>query len=405
MKTILLYALSFFFFPIGINAQDTVFKTDGTKIEGSVTVQNKERNDIVSIENLKIDANQVDRILFENGSELISKELTYYNSKSKIEITKYAFLKQLLDGDAELYSYDGNDFSFALYVHNKYQVLQQIPSDANTEIVQTYRITLLVNLEECAPRPEIFKTNYSRNSLVNLVNNYNQCKNGDYEAIEESVEKFRVFYFGASVGLNHATNELLLPLIDRVDGEPSVIGRVDQEGVVSTSLAIGLFGQTNILNSKSFYLKLGINARKYDFSITSFDSNIEVENLETTELDFNLGVNFKPFSSKKISPEIGFGALYSTFIHNKNIYHNTSQYYPAIPNTYVGNSSLEYFLEASINYKVTSRLFLFAEGKYIFRTGNGMIDRNGGFYFEEDLYNNYTLSLGFSLEDIISGTF
>ncbi len=391
---------------LSLLAQDQIKMRDGTLIEGRVTYSTNNYNDLIKVNDQELDAEEIDRIIFGSGVELISEEISYYNTDENIEISKFVMLEIVLDGDAQLYSYKGSNFDFALKVNGKINALQQLPPNTETEQVQTYKIVLLVNLEQCAPRAEIFNTLYSRNSFINLVNSYNKCKNGDYQPYEMAEEKTRIFFTGFSVGLNHAMNDLLLPLADKVNGNPSLIGRVDQSGVSSNNLLLSFFVKRNILTSRLFYFRLGLNYRRYNFSITSFDSDVEVEDLKTNEIDFNFGLSLKPFITKKISPEISTGLLYSSFVHNKNIYHNVSQDYPAIPSNYIGNAGIDYFLELSIYYKLVSNVQLFFSGSYLFRTGEGMISRNGGiFYFDEDLYNNYTLSIGISLESIQSGIY
>ncbi len=398
MKTTLLYALIFFFFPIGINAQDTVFKTDGTKIEGSVTVQNKERNDIVSIENLKIDANQVDRILFENGSELISKELTYYNSKSKIEITKYALLEPILNGDAVLYAYDSKDFGFALLVHNSIHALQELPTDIDTES-QTYKVVLLINLQECAPRPDIFGAQYSLNSIASLVNTFNSCKNGNYEVIEKykTNPKFESSFFTLALGLNHASHSFKNRLRSS-DGFYLEEGTIDQKRATSNTLLFEFFIQNNLFNSHNIYLQTGFSINKLNFEITTIDGDLSADNVTANEINLNFGVNYKFVPNKLLSPELTAGAYFWDLMGQKNTYSELTDEYPVFETENTKNYGLGFYVQGALRYIISDKVTSLIGIKYLQKLDQNIftwsVDDRFRNVIDDSFKNNIIVSVG-----------
>ncbi len=404
MKTHLRISLIFtFILMISLNlyAQDQIIKRDGTVIEGKVSYSTNNYNDFIKVNNDEIDAKEVDRIIFGNGVELFSEKILYYNTNQNIEISKFALIELILDGDAQLYSYRGPNFDFALKVDGKISALQQLPPNTKTEQAQTYKVVLLVQLEECAPRSNIFQSRYDRKSLYGLVDRYNRCKRGEEIDPPIVITRTPSTKISFSLGVNHATHSIEARVNEFNNGALRQVGEIQQLHIPSNDLALDLFIHQPILNSENLFLQAGLGYRKFDFRVKTLDDRIHIDNLTQNEANIDLGINFKVLPNNKIVPEASLGVFYWVLINPKNLTSNAIGNIPVLSSESYKKSGLGLFYQLYLSYYTNDSWSFFLGLRQQIRMEDHIYTNEINETFLRRLYNdvlhlNFVLSFGAS---------
>jgi len=133
-----------------------------------------------------------------------------YSTKKAPQFNKETlYLKQLIEGDANLYFYeDGNVIRYFYNLDNK-DVEQLIFKEYQTKnneigVNNGFKQQLLINFKCDAIQFENIKTlQYKKNDLINIFIKYNQCKNTDFVYVKEN--KRNKFNLSIRPGVNFSS--------------------------------------------------------------------------------------------------------------------------------------------------------------------------------------------------------
>lgn len=145
-------------------------------------------------------------------------------------VKKTVFLKQLVEGEANLYSYQDNSNSRFFYSKNQGQIRPLTYKKykvSNTEVAENlaYKKELFDNLKcESITAQESRKLKYDNGSLVDYFTKYNECS-GDYSVTYESQTSKGSFHFAVKIGYFNTSLDIKKDVADsRIDGQSIDMG-------------------------------------------------------------------------------------------------------------------------------------------------------------------------------------
>lgn len=329
MKKILLtYLIMLAATTAALVAQDTVVLKSGEILNGQVSLQYAGRSDFAMLNGVKYLANDIDEINLEGGVSFYSREVTYYSRENKAESTKFAFLKKVLLGAVDLYSYNGRQFDIAISNGDEVRVLQNLPSMANTKDVFVYKVELVNAIGRCVDTKDIYDASLSLNKMTYLINLNNKCADDQYHPLVEAEEITKVKYVTgvyrttvSNVSYDNvqivAKDGLAIALVGQKYLDDRVSFREDQ----SKSSEVGFGLQGNIKASENFFWHTELSVRSYRLIMAAKDDlnyNIRMKYDDFTAINLSLGASYRKKLLGPISIELT-GGYYHWFLSHGEI--------------------------------------------------------------------------------------
>lgn len=407
-------------------AQDKIIQKTGISLEGNVKIFYEDNEDIILLDNERLEIDQIRRIELQFGKTLFNKRLTYYDHRKRHVVEKYVLLTPILDGEAKLYDYKGPNFDYVLELDGKLFALQALKKGTERDRTEDYRFILTANLGACVSIDKITLAEYNKNDLSELIRSYNDCKKKNLERASTPGEKISILSptnssgneLGISndpekeigvpkvkkdiasvsvfTGLSHASHSLK----SRIQSDRDVI---DQENVPSDNLALGGFFQKNLFNSEKLFLELGVYYRRLNFTVRSLEKNLSVDNLAVNEISLGAGLNYKFIPSKKLSPEITIGGYAWTMGGHGNLYPETTGRFPALHSKYSSRSGRGNFFRGLLTYMYSNEVRFFVAGTYLLKSREDAFTNRVPEELKEQindsLTDNYTITFGLTFSN------
>lgn len=404
---------------IPAHSQDTIEFRSGDLKTGKAIIQYQQENDLVLIESQDefFPASEVEQISFENGSVLVSKQLSFFDETTSTIITKYAFVDILLEGTASLFTYKGNGFNFGFTLDNEVHVLQNFDQNNENVTSPNYKIVLLNTISDCVERDEIFTSELKKNTLIYFFNTYNFCSDDTYLPNKIGKEKKRILSAGLRVGPNFATHDfkasirgrelVTLPLQGLTYIFPTK-GKIDQNEIISRGFFLNSFIEKNIGNSERFFFHLGFSFRSYEFDlepeqIGEYGLRLNRESISFREVSLNTALNYKFSLKRKLYPEITLGAFFWTLGQNSNVINESE--FNIINSGEATHAGLGTFTQVSLNYSLTTSTSLFVSFDYMIRNTENILIEDSTEQKNHSMTNNYAFTFGIRLTSIKTGFF
>ena len=258
------------------------------------------------------------------------------------------FLKQIVEGDANLYSYADGQLTRFFYASAENQIEQLVYKKYITGINrisenELYKAQLWENLKCGSITLEMIQSlKYNRENLVQFFNDFNTCSDSNYIALNDKPanQQSEWFKFGVRAGANFASVEFDDPSNDRLTTD---------------------FGsQTNLRVGLDFQIILPFNRNKWALTVQpmyhSFSSNLESSegsaSVDYKSIEFPVGIRHSFFLSRSTELFIGSSFVLDFPLNSVFEFENSSNDFPIEANTISANFSLglkfakKYSLEA-----------------------------------------------------------
>ncbi|QLH31534.1 MAG: outer membrane beta-barrel protein [Cyclobacteriaceae bacterium] len=305
------------------------------------------------------------------------------------------FLELLVGGKAKLFSYDRS-----LWLEREGSNLEALTNDPierklnGTTFVQKsnqYIVSLNMALNDCESlRGDIQATTFTERSLINIVDAYNKCINGESVIFKDRRPKFK-FSVGISAGTQYSQinfNTSLQHLKGRYEKSLSPIGGLTFD-FYSPRLSEKISITGSLLYTASNYY---LYSKEQG---TGFVTNNSVS-INLKELKLPIGISYQ-FSAKQSTPFITIGSVYSLHLKAKSNW-ISEKVEPIFNPIRITTNSEEPFLVRphqwgvyggfGWNLPVYKKFYASLE----FRTEltNGVIDKGYDLPGEDHLYSNIT---------------
>ena len=258
------------------------------------------------------------------------------------------FLKQIVKGDANLYSYVDGQLTRFFYASAENEIEQLVYKKyitGNTRINENelYKTQLWENLKcESVTLEMIQSIEYNRENLVHFFNDFNACSDPNYIVLNNKLldQKKEWFKFGVRAGANFASAEFDDPSNDRLTTD---------------------FGsQTNLRFGLDFQILLPFNRNKWALTFQPmyhyFSSNVErpdrSASLEYKSIELPIGIRHSFFLSGSTELFLGSSFVLDFPLNSVFEFENSFNDFPIEANTISANLSLglkfakKYSLEA-----------------------------------------------------------
>ncbi len=379
-----------------VSAQDQVFQLYGANLEGNVIIYYEDDEDIILLDRRQLEPDEIEKVIIFSGNILYNKRLLYYNPRRGHIIEKFVLLDPIVKGEATLYSYAGQNFDFVLSIDDILFALQDLEEGEGRGVAKNYKKILSENLGNCVTTNDIETLSYDRKALRSLIKNYNHCKTGrpDFETI--SANKNNITSISVHTGLSHASHSLQTQLLFDRDF-------VDQKNVPSNNVALGVFFQNNLFNSKNLFFELGASYRRLNFQVQSVEKEISVDNLAVNEFSIGTGLNYKFIPSAKLSPEVTLGAYAWSMSGHNNMYPETTRSFAALPSRYSSLAGVGGSFRGLLNYEIANDIHVFVAGTYLLKSREDAFtdrvpdDLKG--QINDSLTDNYTITFGLTFSN------
>ncbi len=290
-----------------LTAQDSILLKNGDEITGSFEINYKNSGDeLVSVDGSQvISAAEVDEFKKYGALVYTAQNISFYSASSNSESQKYALLELGLQGEVNLYFYEGENFSLVLERDGDFKALQELPTTFTSDNLQNYKINLLTTLSDCLEREKIFDAELSRSAIISYVNTFNLCMDSTYAPLITASKKTSYINFDFNIGINSSSLDMDITVLDNQGRD---IGSVFADGAKSNAFYTGLTFSKNLFDTKNIYFISSIGVKSLDYTLKKTGTvNLRPKNLKVTEIDFNAGLNYRFFEANKFSFEMSSG--------------------------------------------------------------------------------------------------
>lgn len=356
-------------------SQDQVILTNGEILKGGVDIRISKIRDRAIFNGFEIALPDIDMIVLASGEVYKPKSVTYYYERGRSEEYRYVILKQLLKGPANLYSYSGAEFNFVLEIDEKVIALQSIPPERNLETLRGFKEDIANLFGNCVSKERIKKLKLTRDKLVFIVNDYNECKEDSYVPLISPEKKEHILVYEFSGGAQVAQHSLSAPFFTFNSSRPVKVGDINQEGVSTIGWVANFSFQKNLFNSKNLFFYSAIAIRKFSFQVTSEDVSSGLSNFEFIEGNYLLGLHYQKELFDKLSLGVSSGLLAWTTKIQDNVFYKSGRY-PVIPDYSARLSGAGFFAQGGVYYDLNNKSSLFANVRGNFRSGDNMFSES-----------------------------
>lgn len=181
----------------------------GDTLNGRAELSELERSGVVTFFSQSGDEKSFDSssgisVILGSGRKILSKEITFSDSENKTT-SGFFFAESLVTGEADLYKVYNAPYRFALGKAGRIKALQivTIEEDGKDQKIQQYKGALYMAFSDCFELIETRNTDLSEESLSLAFNQYNACKDPDYDWEPEVYVDNRRWFIETNAGFSH----------------------------------------------------------------------------------------------------------------------------------------------------------------------------------------------------------
>lgn len=371
-------------------------------------------------QSIRYKATEVDSVHFRDGQKYYTKSYQFYY-KTEIKTKKSTFVRVILNGVISLYENDAFNNKLYLEKNNEFFQLRKLTDLLTDNNELGFSQIKFYLFPDCLSRDDIVDLELNKNNLINAVNKYNRCADGDYNTKVEAREKENVQSFSIYLGGNLSSYNFTSSIVSvkRSLGIAKTEG-INTEESKSNAFSFNVEYMANFFKSERLYYFLDVGFTKFEYDLFSEDfSSIQSIKFDNVNVSFGPSIRLEPVkkvsSFTMVGPTVNYNSKVDEIIAIRTDTENGSVI--VIPGEMSKSVQLSFVVKQVIDYDISKNFSLLLKADlYLLNGGLFKTDLrdyyndNFGFFeperqvtFEDSIQKRYLISLGFKYSLVKGG--